>query len=331
MANDDKLSVVDCVQHLLTDDMFLAHVPLEHREEAREELASLFNQLGTEALNAERRKVSLFQAGLDDSGYPYLFRLHSIVRDILTHELPPDAMEAARRGMQFAQETIQRDGGQTFELLLKQLGRIAISPAARPIDRALSRLALYHLLRMVLAIMEHQQKGDLAFVGVRDDDLDKLAEGSLQWWMEEAAADGDDGLRVINFSIAACMSRLTEHVDIFKVELARLDADHVRLLHQRKEIVAHAQSMTRRDDLLLSNLFAPLFGKQRVSISLLRKRHPMVLGDYSDDALYKQTERIKTKLSEGTPPQRTATSSLLDAAAAMEGTVRPLPSDEEEI
>jgi hypothetical protein len=326
---NDQLSVVACVQELFSSTSLLEQIPLENREEAREELLSFFNQLGTEVLNAERRKVSLSQAGLDEGNYPYLSRLHSIVRDILTHELPPDAMESARKGMQFAQETFQRDGGHSFALLLRQLGGIAIRSEAQPMDRALSRLALYQLLRVVLAIVEHQQKGGLAFVGVREDDLDKLAEDSLRWWMEEAAASGDEGLRVMHFSIAACMSRLAEHTELFKAEIAEIDTKHINLLHQRKEIVAQAQGMVRRDDLLVSNLFAPLFGKQRVSIALLRKRHPMVLGDYSDDALYKQTERIKAKLIEGNPPQR-ASPSLLDAAVAMGESIRPLPAGEED-
>jgi hypothetical protein len=314
---EDQLTVVSSLWQLLEENVsFRERFPPEVREEGRRELGLMLTRLATDVIAAEMRGTRLGDAGRDKDNYPHLFELHSAVRDFLTRELGPEEREYAQQGILFARQCIQSGEGNPIDSLFAQFGRLSVNPSTPPLDRALARVGLYQLVRLGLLIVQYEQKGGFASVDLNEEDLDSTAETSLQEWMEEAAANGDQSFRVLHFSLAACMMRLQEYVSHFQELRARMDQVEVERLRLREELSAQFQEMDRGDELLLRNRVAPLFGEQRLTVERLKEHHPHVFGDANRAALDKRLERLKKGLREKTPNRRKAPS-LIDLTRAL--------------
>lgn len=330
MDPKSELTVVNCFQQLLAGDPgFSDVVSAEELSAATTELTLIFAEIGTEALKAETRNVPLSEACSDAENYPRLYRVQTFASDILTHELPPNLQEIAFKSIRWTKKSLEEGKGDGIPAVLMELGRIAVNCTAAPVERALARVGMYQMVRVMLLTVDLLSEGEIAGLALEREDLDILAEEALAVWLEEAKAEGTDGLRLIEFSLADCLLRLKEHSAVLKEEIAGLSEDVEHELERRRKVMAQFQKMSRRDELLLRNLLAPSFGEQRVSIELLQKQHPDVLGDQQRSAHDKRLQRIKETLEKGQLPQR-RTPSIFDAARAVfEESAPVLPSGEE--
>ena len=72
-------------------------------------------------------------------------------------------------------------------------------------------------------------------------------------------------------------------------------------------LLAHA-AVEPADAVIIRNVVAPHFGEPRLSVELLRVRHPLVLGEASRAAIDQRVSRLRKRIGAGDLPPKTGTS-----------------------
>jgi hypothetical protein len=265
-----------------------------------QELRLAVAKVGLEAYEVEVRGLRLSAAVADERNFPLLFRLHVGLRDVFTLELPKELLGWAER---FTRTTHQAGTDE----IQHQLGRLATDQRLAPTERALARFVLFEMLRAGLYFAEYLENGALAALGMRQGDLDELAEKQLARWLEVAPTLSAD-IRPLNVMMGAAMQELTAEGEVVQELFTTLSVDLVTHAKLRQEFEAKLQAMNAPDALLIRNAVAEEEGllddEQYVTIETLQAQHPLALGGFKRNTLDQKLKRLKARVAKGEWPER---------------------------
>lgn len=293
----EDLAVMPIIRRLYNEIGLNQVIPEEVLDSGMQELQASGLQLAVEVMQAEMRKVPLHVAANDEINYPHLYRLHVLVADCITLELPAAVREWAAEAL-----TLQevKSGDELFGVL----GRMAADSSRPAVSRALAKLALFEALRMGLLMQHHLTKAELVRSGVERDDIDRTADESVGWWITESAAR--EGTRPLPLLLAESMMQLETYAEAVRTVLINAQPGYVEELERLRLVEEQLQEMNSPDALLLRNHLADkgIVPEQYVKIETLQRLHPDVLGTRERNALDKQLSRILVKIDDGVLPTR---------------------------
>ncbi len=276
---------------LLDDAGLSALVPPEALDRGLADLELGLGQLLADVERAQRGGVSLGDAVHAHERYPYLGRFHGLLQDAFVIELPPELAPIMRR-------FLQRPPPGWLRELMDQLCVVARTTAARPEERAFARLLLFEEIRSNLSLAAYQTNGSFEGVGGCRRDLDEIAASELEKLLAiPLAFDATTTYRPLITTIAAAMSRLTEHVEYLR-EVQGVVQDLCDATRERAELELLLRNTNPVDATILRHRFDRADHQQPIPIARLPLEHPLVLAGHTADSLYQRRLRALKKLEE---------------------------------
>jgi hypothetical protein len=257
-------------------------------------LAQIWAELaraGFDASAAAVRGIDLADAAEDFDNFRDLARVHSIFEDILQMALPAELVEWGRRVLAMPTEPPM------VGVLREQLVARAIHDP-KPSRRAVCRVLLFEGVRFNLLVHAKRQRGRLAGVGVSGHDLSVLAEREMNVWLAARPRLPPD-IRPFEVIVAGALKGLLEHAADAHREMARVNQEVVAVCRRRADLDEALCDADSADALLIRNYFSDEIQEQRLSVKLLRGRHPLVLGDVQPAAIYQRVGRFSRRLASG--------------------------------
>jgi hypothetical protein len=242
---------------------------------------------------AEWQEVDLADAVLDPVRFPHAARMHGLLDDLLSMNVPAELERWVRK--------IARAGPlPDVPEINRAIATLAVA-AANPFHRALARFGLFELLCLRQRLLLRQGRVQLEVMGGRRRDVEDLAEAEVDAACALAASGPDllaidDPLATIEKMATLALAR---YVELLRRELADLSAAMQAQLGRRERILAAMARVDAADAVLILNQVADEFGEERLGAMQLRQVHPLLLGELSRDAIYKRVERLPEKVACG--------------------------------
>lgn len=295
----------DFIQHLGLAEV----VPFEDMDHGLAHLEVELQRLALDAHAAIAQGIPFADATLDFENYPHLARAHAALDDILTLSLPPELETWVRKLLGTPEPP-------TFEGMRTALVATAADPS-RPLQKALARFLLFEGVRLQLVVMVKWFPKETIGVGVGLGALSRIAEDRIQVWL--AAEDPVPAdTRPFHILVAAALHAFDEHVGELRSSLASLKNDFIEALRRQADIETFLNEMDATDALLFRNELAPELGEQKLTVDHLQRRHIIVMGSVSRNALDQRFRRARSRGVERLRRQRVALLDLI-REAALEG------------
>lgn len=271
-------------------------------------------RVGLDVQTAKARGCRLSKAAQDFDNYPYLARMHTTMDDMLRWSLPPALAAWARRCFLEPPPPI------ADELRTYLVDMAASDP--NPVRRAMCEWGLFECVRMNLTIRVHLYPEETSMIGVESDDLREIAEQTVATWLRPPVLP-TDGIRPFHVIVAAALAALDDHGQDLRQAMLLVHNDYREQVERQARLDQLLSELDAADAVLIRNDLAKGLGEPHLSVELLQKRHPLVLGDRDRNTLDQRTSRTRKKLLKGgVQAARRKTSALLDIIKETEG-----PSD----
>lgn len=245
--------------------------------------------LAAELMQLEMQGRDLSDAVNDPDNAPHVSRIHGFLEDFMTMKVPSELMPWARR---FASSPVEE-----MNTVSRGIAKLALR-SPNPIARALGRFLIFETLVIGQRLALRSSETSLERIGGRARDVEIIAERELK--VVEASVElGDEVLEAedpIGAMELLSMLGLTGHVQELHKELQTMTRDVGEQLRRRERILEVSEKLDPKDAVVLLNGTAEEFGEEKLSAEQLRRRHPGHLGDVSDAAVWKRTERLPGKI-----------------------------------
>lgn len=261
-------------------------------------------RVGLDVQMAKARQQPLAEAALDFDNYPFLARMHVGIEDLLRWSLPPQ-MEAGVRKI-FTEPPLP---------IIDDLRATLVEMAAadpNPVMRSVCEWALFEGMRINLMIRIDHYPEETSLIGFTADDVARIAEDTVAIWLKPPVPS-PDGIRSFEVMVAGAFVAMDEHAQELKQAMALVQKEYREEVERKARLDQLVGEFDAADAVLIKNALAPRLGEQQLSIELLQKRHPYVLGVGSRNALDQRISRTKKKLSQGgVPAVRRKAPALID-------------------
>jgi hypothetical protein len=245
-------------------------------------------RLALDAHAAQVKGTPMRVAAANEAEFPYLFRAHVGLADLMAMSLPPAAESMVRKSFSFA-------ASPTAEEARRGLVRMAASDTSPVLERALARFILFEGVRSNLLYVAWRTDGGFEAVGGSTDDIDRIAEDRVERLLAEAPTLGRD-VRPFRLVIASAMELMTKHAEALGKMVAEMHADVAAVLEECAAFERSLRELDRADELLVRNYMASYLGEQPLSVDELQRQHPVVLGGLTRDALDQRMSRLRHKI-----------------------------------
>jgi hypothetical protein len=232
----------------------------------------------------------------DDANYPHLRRFHLGAIDMLTVGLDPRLQEWARRVLAARESPIAEE-------FRSWLTKLATDRSQSPVAQALARFVLFEAVRLNLVIVAWNTGGAFEAENGRLEDLDRIAEAAVA----SAVAARSDGPPAPSLEdlVRRAVERMRDYASDLHVLLSEVAEDVAQAAQEQAALEAAVSVELRKldsaDALLLRNRVAPDLDEQRLSIELLTRDHPLVLGTMTRAAADQRVSRLLRRLRERGP------------------------------
>lgn len=245
---------------------------------------------------AESRGVPLRCAVHDEINFPHLHRAHATIGDLLNMDVPAPL----ERWMRQVASTPPPVLAEQIQTRLAHEAGGALSPSS-----CAARFVLFECARAFLKLAAFRTDGAFEAVGASDEEIEEIAEENTDALIAMVPALPAD-IRPVHVLIASAMFELTETVEELRVSLRALGQDIALRLAEQAQIVRNLRDVEAVDAALIQNALAPSMGEQRVSLEQLQRKHPLLLGRRSRDALDQRASRLRKRLRQrvGRLPRR---------------------------
>ncbi len=242
--------------------------------------------IGADAYRADVLGMALRDAVRDYECCPALAKLHASLEDFLTLGLPKELRDWARR-------LLARGVPPALDAMMRTLVRHARRDD-NPIRRALCKLLVFEAVRFGLLLRVKLSTADTYAVGVTDADVDDIAERETATWMNDdapwiAEVDSLDAITISG------LMNFERHLETLRAEMTTAAKEMREMLDQRARFEARLFALDARDAILVRNVFADEFEIQRLSLELVRERHPAAFGDVERGAMDTRLSRLRKK------------------------------------
>lgn len=251
--------------------------------------------LAGELVHIEQRQVSLADAVHDPVSWPHAVHLHGSLKNMLTMDVPTELLPWARRLFAMMPPP-------SVTMIRRGLVATAVQDP-NPVARALTRFLVFEAICLIerLTLLESDTRVEL--LGGRGRDVEVVAERELGVL---------DGLEVARDELLACDDPLTvlqaggvvnlnAHLTVLKDELAIVSGEIHEQLDRRRRVLAVADALDPRDQVVLLNELAAEFGEEQYAAAELRRLNPLHFEGLSDSALWKRVERLPGKIARRAP------------------------------
>ncbi len=256
-------------------------------EQGVRDLAAGAMPLAAELLRLQHQKRDLADAVNDPDNAPYATQVHGYLADALALEVPAELVPWCRR-------IVEMPPPANTDELQRALVHWALRPD-NELVRAVARFAVFELLCMIQRLVLLREGVRLESVLGRPDDVAIIAERELQI-AEEADAYQASLLETespLGLLEVLSVAGLAEHVELLREQLKSATRDVHEVLKRHMRIREVAEQLDPVDSVVLLNAVADQLGEQRLTASQLRRKHPAVLEDMTDAAVWKRHERLE--------------------------------------
>ena len=284
MKASDSTRYLDDVFDQLNLSRFLSRD--EFLQGARQLEAALL-RVGLDAHLAVVGSIPFMRAVDDDVRFPFLSDLHNRITDCLLMDVPDELVV-------FVEHLRNLPDPPIAEEIRKWLVARALDSTESEVQRALAEFLLFEAVRVNLSVAAQDADGELERVGSGLGDLDAIAERTVRDLL--VAGPLEDDVRPFHVLMAGAMVRLRDHATRLRA-LLRTTGDALANVWAERASVARALRDVRPvDAILVLNKLAPYLQRQPLSIERLQKRHPLLLGSMSHDALDQRISRFMRRL-----------------------------------
>lgn len=259
-------------------------LPPESIPDALREMEAELLGIGADAYRAEIRGAPLSEAVRDFDRCPSLAKLHAGLEDMLTLSLPKELLDWARR-------LISNGVPAGFETILRSL----VAHARRdenPVRRSLCRLLVFEAVRVQLLLRTRLSADQTYGIGMSDEEVDAIAESETNVWMDDVFPWTTEVESLEAIAIAGLI-RLERHLAKLRMAMRTVNEELRKTLARRARFEARLLELDVRDALLIRNACAEEFDVQRLSLDLVRERHPAVFGDVTRGAMDTRLSRLR--------------------------------------
>lgn len=254
---------------------------------------------------AEHRGQTMAAAAHDHENYPNFAKFHTGLEDALRWSMPANLAKWIRPLLRSSTST------ERFIEPLLQWMLTAARTSDNPDVRTACRIALFELIRVAL-ILQATFEGPAVPVVVDDLQISRFAEEAM-----EHVLDSDHALSADTMNRALALATAFHDMHVLEAcrsleivapeisEAAALDAARTAKLH----------NLDLRDALLLRNHTASEWREQKLSLNLLRQRHPIAFEGMTDNDMSKRWSRFQQQaLTEGLSAVQRKRPALIDLA-----------------
>ncbi len=259
--------------------------------------------VAAELVHAQLQGVDLSDAVFDTERFPHTCRMHGVLADAMEMDAPSEMMPWIRKILATGPLPDVPEINRSIATLAAWSPNVSV--------RMLARFGLFEMACLQQRLVLRLDGVHLELMNGRRRAVEIIAEQEVEAACVLAAASEDflaaeDPVGLVAQMATTCLAR---YIDALRGELGQLSADVHAQLERRKLIIEAAARVEPVDRILIFNLAEDTAGEERLSPGQLRRLHPILLGELTDDNAYKRVERLADRVRSGTPKP---TNSILD-------------------